>query len=114
MITKTILGAALAVGALVAGGVQPCAALPAPTAVGHTAASPTTLVHWRSGWGGHGGCWNCGWHRRGWGGRPWIGYAYPYPYYYRPYYRPYYDGYYAPYYRPHYAAPYYPPRSYLK
>ncbi|HEY8033940.1 MAG TPA: hypothetical protein VIF02_16600 [Methylocella sp.] len=123
MVPKIILVSALAAGLLVAQSGQQSEALTVtPTSVrGH--ASAVTLAHWRGGWGGWrgGGCWNCGWHRRWWGGGPWVGrpyfYGYGYPYYYSAYYRPYYSGLYAPYPpypRPHYSynnAPYYPPRG---
>jgi hypothetical protein len=118
MVAKIALASALAVGTLVASGVQTCEALPAPSARGHSSQA-VTLVYWRGGWRGwrggwggwHGGCWNCG--RRWWGGTPWVGRPYYYGYGY-PYFRPYYYGYYPP--RPYYSAgaPYYPPQPPLK
>lgn len=123
MVTKIALASALAAGMLVASGVQTCEALPAPSVSGQSSQA-LTFAHWRGGWGRwhggwgewRGGCWNCGWHRRWWGG-PWVGgpyyYGYGYPYFYRSYYRPYYYGYYSPYYYPA-GAPYYPPQPKLK
>ena len=116
MVPKIAIASVLAAGTLIASGVQTCEALSAPHVRGHSSQA-ITLAYWRGGWGRwhggwggwHGGCWNCGWHRRWWGGRPWVGYGYAYPYWYRPYYY----GYYPPYYRPYYSAgaPYYPPQQ---
>jgi hypothetical protein len=118
MVAKIALASALAVGTLVATGVQTCEALPAPGVSSHTSQA-VTLAYWRGGWRGwrggwggwHGGCWNCG--RRWWGGR--VGWPYYYGYGYPYFYRPYYYGYYPPY-RPQYpaGAPYYPPQPSLK
>ena len=121
MVAKIALASALAVGMLVASGIQTCEALPGSAVVIGRSSQPATLAYWRGGWRGwrggwggwHGGCWNCGWHR---GRRPWVGWPYYYGYGSPYFYRPYYYGYYPPYYSPNYSAgaPYYPPQPNLK
>jgi hypothetical protein len=123
MVPKIAIASVLAAGTLVASGVQTCEALPMPSVRGHSAQA-VTLAYWRGGWGRwhggwggwRGGCWNCGWHRRWWGGGPWVGRPYSYGYGYPYFYRPYHYGYYQPYPRPYYSAgaPYYPPQPNLK